>query len=259
MPSSVGNAAPMSAAGYVERAFALLERTRAERTAEIAAAARVLADCVAAGGVVQAFGTGHSQAAVLEIAGRAGGLVPTNRISVPDVVLYGGESPEVLADPLLERQPGLAARLYALADPRPADMFVIVSNSGVNNSVVEMALAVKENGHPLVAVTSRQHTAAVPALHASGRKLADLADVVLDNGGPLGDGLLELSNGARVCAGSTLSSVLLVQMMIAEAMGLLTQAGIEPPVYLSANLPGGHDRNLELDARYAGRLRRVAS
>lgn len=250
---------PVNATGFAERARALLDAAIAERTGEIAAAARIIADCVAAGGVVQAFGTGHSQAAVLEIAGRAGGLVPTNRISVPDVVIHGGDHPSVLADPLLERRPGLAVRLYDLAQPDPRDSFVIVSNSGVNNSIVEMALHVRERGHRLIAITSLAHTNAVPALHASGRKLADLADVVLDNGGVPGDGLLRLPSGATVCAASTLTTVLLVQMMIAEAMSLLTDAGEDPPVYLSANVPGGHEHNLALDARYAGRLRRIAS
>src|SRR5207244_3328026 len=83
-----------------------------------AAAARLFADCVAADGVIHGFGTGHSQATVLEIVGRAGGFVPTNRIGLSDLVLRGGEDRSVLADPLLERSPGLARKLYELSAPR---------------------------------------------------------------------------------------------------------------------------------------------
>jgi uncharacterized phosphosugar-binding protein len=213
---------------------------------------------VAADGVVQAFGTGHSQAAVLEIAGRAGGLVPTNRLSMADLVLFGREDPSVLDDPLLERRPGVAERLYALAAPRPQDLFVIISNSGVNNVIVEMALLAKEHGHRVLAITSLAHTRSVNAAHPSGSKLADLADVVLDNAAPSGDALLELPGGGAVCAISSLTAVMLVQMAVAEASALLLAAGRRPPVYVSANVPGGFESNLELEKRYAGRIRRVA-
>lgn len=121
--------APVSAERFAREGLAALHRLTESARADVARAAGPIADCVRADGVVQAFGTGHSQALVLEVAGRAGGLVPTNRISIADLVLYGGEHPSVLGDPLLERDPGVAARRYALAAPRPQDLFV-VSNSG---------------------------------------------------------------------------------------------------------------------------------
>jgi uncharacterized phosphosugar-binding protein len=175
-----------------------------------------------------------------------------------DLVLFGREDPSVLDDPLLERRPGVAERLYALAAPRPQDLFVIISNSGVNNVIVEMALLAKEHGHRVLAITSLAHTRSVNAAHPSGSKLADLADVVLDNAAPSGDALLELPGGGAVCAISSLTAVMLVQMAVAEASALLLAAGRRPPVYVSANVPGGFESNLELEKRYAGRIRRVA-
>ncbi|MER7953271.1 SIS domain-containing protein [Streptomyces sp. NPDC096030] len=246
----------LGAALFVDHVRETVERVVAANKDSVPAAARLFADCVAADGVIHAFGTGHSQAAALEIAGRAGGLVPTSRIALADLVLRGGEDPSVLADPLLERAPGLADRLYALATPRPQDLFVVISNSGVNNAVVDLALKVTGAGHPLVALTSITHTHAVPALHASGRRLADLADTVLDNGAPTGDAVLPLPDGTALCGVSTLTSSLLVQAVVAEAVALLLAEGHEPPVYVSANIPGGHERNAALEARYAGRLHR---
>ncbi|MFF9014239.1 sugar isomerase domain-containing protein [Streptomyces sp. NPDC014870] len=250
---------PQTALGaelFVDTARQAVERVVAGNKEAVGVAARLFADCVAADGVIHAFGTGHSQAAALEVAGRAGGLVPTSRIALADLVLRGGEDPSVLADPLLERSPGLADRLYDLATPRPQDLFVVISNSGVNNSIVELALKVTGAGHPLVALTSLEHTHAVPALHPSGKRLADLADAVLDNGAPTGDAVLPLPDGAALCGVSTLTSSLLVQMVVAEAVALLLAEGHEPPVYVSANIPGGHERNAVLEARYAGRLHR---
>ncbi|MFJ9902336.1 sugar isomerase domain-containing protein [Streptomyces sp. NPDC101152] len=249
----------VSAEGFARESLAVLQDLTKSARDEVAGAARLIADCVRADGVIQAFGTGHSQAIVLELAGRAGGLVPTNRLSIADLVLYGGDDPGVLDDPLLERQAGVAERIYRLADPAPQDLFVIISNSGVNNVIVETALRAKEEGHRILAVTSLTHTRAVPAGHPSGKKLADLADVVLDNRAPRGDALLDLPGGGAVCALSTLTGVMLVQMAVAEASKLLLDAGWRPPVYVSANVPGGFEGNLELEKRYAGRIRRTAS
>ncbi len=144
----------------------------------------------------------------------------------------------MLADPLLERSPAWPGGSTTWPAPRPQDLFVIVSNSGVNNSVVDMALQVKEAGHRLVALTSLTHTRAVPALHPSGKRLADIADAVLDNCAPAGDALLPLPDGGALCGVSTITSALLVQMVVAEAVGLLVAEGTSAPVYVSANLPG---------------------
>ncbi|MDN0197328.1 SIS domain-containing protein [Streptomyces sp. S.PNR 29] len=249
----------VSAQEFAHESLSVLRHVTESGRDEVARAAELIADCVRSDGVVQAFGTGHSQAIVLELAGRAGGLVPTNRLSIADLVLYGGDSPAVLDDPLLERKPGVAERIYELAAPRPQDLFVVISNSGVNNVIVEMALHAKAHGHRILAITSLTHTRAVPAGHPSGKKLADLADVVLDNAAPRGDALLQLPGGGSVCALSTLTGVMLAQMTVAEAAAQLLASGERPPVYVSANVPGGFESNLELEKRYAGRIRRTAS
>ncbi|WP_234439942.1 sugar isomerase domain-containing protein [Streptomyces bicolor] len=223
----------VSARRFAHESMAVLDRLTESARDDVTRAAGLIADCVRADGVIQAFGTGHSQAIVLELAGRAGGLVPTNRLSIADLVLYGGDSPSVLDDPLLERQAGVAARIYDLAVPRPQDLFVVISNSGVNNVIVEMALHARHHGHRVLAITSLTHTRAVPAGHPSGKKLADLADVVLDNAAPRGDALLDLPEGGAVCALSTLTGVMLVQMAVAEASAQLIAAGERPPVYVS--------------------------
>nr|WP_236642827.1 SIS domain-containing protein [Actinoplanes utahensis] len=221
-------------------------------------AAALLAGSITNGGVIQAFGCGHSEALAMEIAGRAGGLVPTNRIALRDIVLYGGEPLEALADPGVERDPGIAHKLYQLAPVKPDDAFVIASNSGINGAVVEMALLVKERGHPLVAIISAQHSAGVASRHPSGRRLGDIADVTLDNGAPYGDAALPLPGGGAVGAVSSITAALLAQQIVIEVVERLLTAGITPPVYLSDNVPGGKEHNAELEARYAGRIRRTA-
>ncbi|WP_229847355.1 sugar isomerase domain-containing protein, partial [Kitasatospora griseola] len=148
-----------SAVDFVAAAHAAIDRVSSSQAEEVAKAAELIADALAADGIVQAFGTGHSEAFAMEIAGRAGGLVPSNRIALRDVVLFGGRPVEILSGSELERGTESAAMLWELTAPHPADVFILASNSGVNGCVVELARLAKENGHPLIVVTSAEHTA----------------------------------------------------------------------------------------------------
>ena len=256
-----GTGAPrgtVSAQAYLDALGPIVARVSEQAGGPVQRAADLVVASLRAGGVVQAFGTGHSEALAMEIAGRAGGLVPTNRISLRDVVMFGGEPPDVLGGGLLERDPSIAPRLYELATVAAADVFVIASNSGVNGAVVEFAQLVKERGHRVIAITSFTQTAAVDSRHPSGAKLIDLADIALDNGAPYGDAVLPLPDGGTVCAVSSITAALLAQLVGAEVVRRLLEAGEAPPVYVSANVPGGYERNSVLEDRYAGRIRRTA-
>ena len=215
-------------------------------------AADLVADAVRADGVVHAFGTGHSEALAMEIAGRAGGLVPTNRIALRDLVLHGGEPAERARAACWSGT--RRWRTGSTSWPRydPPDVFVLASNSGVNGAMVEFATLVKERGHRLIAITSAQHSGRMASRHPSGRKLADLADVVLDNGAPYGDATLPLPGGGAVGAVSSITAALLAQQVVVEVVARLLAAGERPPVYLSANIAGGDEHN----TRAGGPVRR---
>jgi uncharacterized phosphosugar-binding protein len=248
----------VGAEAYLASLTPVLDKVSQQGAGPIQEAADLVATSLRDGGVLQAFGTGHSEALCMELAGRAGGLVPTNRISLRDVVVHGGDAPEVLGRGLLERDPDVAGRLYDLANPKPVDVFVVASNSGVNGSIVEMARIVKDAGHPLIAITSLTQTNGVDSRHPSGKKLVDYADVVLDNGAPYGDAILDLPDGGKVCAVSSITAALLAQMLTAEVVRRLLESDEPPPVYLSANIPGGDEHNNAHEERYAGRIRRTA-
>ncbi|WP_433529467.1 sugar isomerase domain-containing protein [Micromonospora sp. CA-263727] len=245
----------LSAEGYLAMVTATMDRVARSQRQQVGRAADLIAEAIRADGVVHAFGTGHSEALAMEIAGRAGGLVPTNRIALRDLVLHGGDPADVLG-PKLERDPAVAHRLYALAPIGPRDVFVLASNSGVNGAMVEFASLLRQRGHGLVAITSAEHSARMESRHPSGRKLADFADVVLDNGAPYGDATLPLPDGGAVGAVSSITAALLAQQIVVEVVARLLATGERPPVYLSANIAGGDAHNDALEARYAGRIRR---
>ncbi|MFE0152499.1 sugar isomerase domain-containing protein [Nonomuraea sp. NPDC059007] len=242
---------------YATQVLDLAKSVISRQEHQVRQAARLIVTSLRGGGVVNAFGSGHSEAIAMEIAGRAGGLVPSNRLSPRDLVLYGGQPVSVLTSEL-ERDPKIAQQIYDLASVEPQDVFVLISSSGVNGTVVELARIVKERGHTLIALTSVEHSSAMPSRHPSGRKLLDLADVVLDNGSPYGDAILELPGGGAYGAVSTVTSALLAQMVVTTAVEELVALGETPPVYLSVNVTGGDEHNKALESRYAGRIRRGA-
>jgi uncharacterized phosphosugar-binding protein len=251
-------AGSVSAEAYAVAIQGVLDRVVGAGHGGVARAADLIVDSLRLGGILQAFGAGHSEAVAADLVGRAGGLVPTNRISLHDLVVFGGAAPEILHNDKLERDPDIAHRLYALAEPNPRDVFVMASQSGINGCVVELALLVKRRGHPLIAITSTEHTARVSPRHPSGRRLAEIADVALDNGAPYGDALLPLPGGGSVCAVSSVTNALLAQLVTAEVVRRMEEAGQVPPIYLSSNVPGGDEHNVTLESRYAGRIRRTA-
>ncbi len=216
----------------------------------------VMADAISAGGVIHAFGTGHSEAFAMEIAGRAGGLIPTNKIALRDVVLNGSFDGAVLTASELERNPDIADHLWASAPVDEQDAFIIASNSGVNNSIIGMALLVKRAGHKLIAVTSLEHTMKVQPKHASGKRLCDLADVVIDNRAPYGDATLELAGGIPVGSVSSITCAYIGQLLTVGVAHRLGADGAVPPLYLSANIPGGDEHNHALEAAYEGKITR---
>ena len=234
--------------------------TLAERAAagEYDDAVDLLTSAIEAGGVIQAFGTGHSQAFAMEVAGRAGGLIPTSKLALSDLALLGDRDVADLRGSELERDPNVVTELLGTAQIASEDVFVIASNSGVNGSIVGLALAVAERGHKIIAVTSLEHTHAVTPKHPSGKRLADVADVVIDNLAPYGDTTLTLGDGYGAGAVSSLTAAYIAQVLTLGVTERLLAADKEPPLYISANRPGGDEHNRALEDAYEGRLRRLA-
>ena len=235
-----------------------LERLAADAEAGgLDAAIDLMVGALDRGGVLHAFGTGHSEAFAMEIAGRAGGLIPTNRFALRDIVMHGDREAGVLTGSLA-REPWGVDELMATVPVHEHDVFLIASNSGVNGSIVGTALWAQEHGHPVIAVTSLAHTARVEPKHPSGKRLSEIADVVIDNLAPYGDSTLEVADGIGAGAISSITAAFIAQLLTPGAAPTTPARGDTPPMYISANIPGGDEHNSVLEDRYAGRIRRGA-
>src|SRR5437899_10175736 len=130
--ASTANGSTVSAEAYLQALAPIIGAVSEQASGPIQPAADLVVASLRANGVIQAFGSGHSEALAMEIAGRAGGLIASNRIALRDLVLLGGEPPELLRSAELERDPAYSRKLYELSAAREGDLFVIASNSGVN-------------------------------------------------------------------------------------------------------------------------------
>lgn len=217
------------------------------RDAELKRAARLVLESVRCDGIVHAAGSGHSLAMVCETFYRAGGLAPVRPLWDPAVLPLSGAARSSAA----EREPGRGRAVLAAADPTPPDVVVVFSTSGRNPYPVEIAEEACTREVPVVAVTSLPASAA--AVDRGGIRLVEHATIVLDTGVPAGDVVWPGEN-PRTCAVSTVLGAYLWTSLLAELTELARRHDVELPLWTSANLPGGDERNAELMARYASRV-----
>ncbi len=236
----------------VRRVLEHLERTQAD---VIRAVAEAVAEVVAGGGVVHLFGAGHAHLLAEEAFARAGGLVPT--VPILDPAFLPGYG--FLKTNALENLPGLARAVLEHHDARPGEILVVHSQSGRNVAPVEMALAARERGLRVVAITSLAHSRAVPPLHPSGLRLYEVADWVVDNGCPEGDAAVDVTpGGPRVAPLSTVAGTVIWNAIVAEVGTILAARGVELPFWESANVPDGRERMRHWWQRYRERWGRLA-
>ena len=237
------------ARAYVDAVRAIQDQVIQTQAEAISQAAGAIVEAVRADRMVYIFGTGHSSMMAQEGHFRAGGLAAVCPMFLSALMLHEGG---VLSG-RLERLTGLAQLVvdrYALA---AGDVLIVFSNSGVNAVPVEAAMAAKSRGVTVIAVMSGRYAAQAP-LGPAGKRLSEVADIVIDNGTPPGDALVHLGDGGlRTGPASTVVGALILNATLAEAAWRLAAAGEPVPAYISSNLPGAAAHNAHLIARYRAR------
>ncbi|MEW2284901.1 SIS domain-containing protein [Streptomyces sp. NPDC047841] len=238
---------------FFDAAIGLLHRVRDEEAGAITAAGTLLADTVAAGGRLFAFGAGHSSLAAQDVVYRAGGLALMNLLAVPGVV--GVDVTPATLGSALERVDGLASAVLGTSPLRTGDALVIVSLSGRNALPVEMALTARSRGVKVIGVTSVAYASQTTSRHSSGTFLKDHCDVVLDSKIAVGDAELTLDTiPAPFAPASTVVTSALMQAVMATTAATLADRGVEPPLLRSGNVDGGHDWNTRVMTEYGDRI-----
>ena len=237
---------------YHEAAMRLLTAIADSQAENLERAARAVFESLSSDGVLHVFGSGHSHALSEEVYHRAGGLVPVNAIQ--EAFLTPLTPPGMNRQ--MERLPGLAKIILDGHDLRPGEVLMVISNSGINVVPIEVALEGKARGLTLIALTSLSHSRQAPARHPSGKRLFEVADIILDNCGVAGDAAVQYAGLlGRVAPTSFLAGSYIINSMVCRVVELFLANGLTPPVYMSANVHGGDEHNTALEAKYRGRIR----
>jgi uncharacterized phosphosugar-binding protein len=237
---------------YATRIQEILSGIVSSQMEPILQAAHIVAKAVEQDGILYTFGTGHSHVIAEDVSSRAGGLAPVDAILEPS--LTGNQ--HVVKSEYMERVEGMAEIILDYYRLTPKDALIIISNSGRNAAPIEMAMGARQRDVPVIAVTSLEHSKGTTSRHSSGKKLYQLADIVIDNGCPRGDCVLTLESLQQpVGPGSGVVGMFILHAIIVQAIQNLLDRGIDPPVFMSGNIDGHEEINKPLLDRYWGRIK----
>lgn len=237
---------------YFDICLRVLERIRDEQMDRIQEAARLIADAVAEGHSFFAFGCCHSSLPIQEVFYRAGGLMLVNPIFPPGLNLE--VRPPTMTSHM-ERLEGYGKLVFQNVPAREGDVLVLISVSGRNAVPVEVALEATKLGLTLIVITSLEYTQSVTPRHSSGKKVYELADLVLDNYSPTGDAVLELEGlSQKIGSTSGVAASVMMHAIICQTVENLMAMGFAPPIYMSGNLDDSARHNERILDKYRDRI-----
>ena len=246
---------------WLTEANRVLERIEATQMDVMCRAAELCADAIAADGLVHLFGSGHSRIPVEEMFPRYGsfpGFHPIAELSMTlhtQVVGNNGQRQAMF----IERVEGLAEQILANFQFGPSDVLMVFSASGLSSVPLEMAMGARRRSVAVIAVTSRDQSMAGRPTHASGTRLLDHADLVIDICTPAGDALVTLDGvDTPVGPGSTMAYAAVVNEIKVQTAALLADRGALPAVITSPAVVGEERSAVLFDAAYREHARRYA-
>ena len=228
---------------YFDKARQLIDTIERSEQEKIKKVAELMTDCIINNGIPHIFGSGHSGIPAKEVFIRAGTLSCLRAIALEeDLDRY-------------ERIEGVASAVLSKYELLPGDLLIVISNSGINPLPIEIAQIGKEKGLSVVALCSLSHSLSQQPRHSSQKRLLDIADITIDTHVPEGDASMHVPGlPMKIGPLSTLAGVTIMNAIVVETIQRLLERGVEPPVRISRNMPGGDEHNARFRKRYGNRI-----
>ncbi|MGI6227852.1 MAG: SIS domain-containing protein [Peptococcales bacterium] len=206
-----------------------------------------MCECITNGHFIYLFGTGHAHMLTEEMFYRAGGLAATIPMLDEKLMLHISASKSTE----LEREEGYAEKILESYNITKDDLAIICSNSGINQVPVEMAYLIRQQkGATVVAITSVCHSQNSKPRNRLNKRLMEVVDFVLDNGGTIGDASVELSSDYKVGSTSTAVGAALLQAITSRCVEIAIEEHKTIDVYCSSNVEKGDGVNEKLIKKY---------
>lgn len=238
--------------GYLDTIKANLDRVKKEQAGNIRKAAELMADAVANDRLISVYGGGgHTTLVMGEMFFRAGGFANINPIMETGLSVFN----QALKYLELERIENYGSAIMRYYDLKKDDVLIIFHNIGINAATIDAAMEAKKAGAKIIAVSSSYWQNEMPSdhfiRHSNGKNLFDYADVAIDDYNPVGDAAVNIPGCENSIAPiSNVVDFTIAHWLEIECVRICVERGIEPPLWSSANVPGGDEKNAAKLAKY---------
>lgn len=231
---------------YIQK---LLEEVLREEKGNIEQAILLLTDKIKNKKSIFIFGASHAGILSEEVFYRAGGLAIINPILESSIML---NTRPVTFTSVMERLPEYGTEIAKKTNISKGDVVICHSVSGRNPVMLDFVNEAKKKGATILAITNVKYSKSVKARGKSGdKRLFELADLVVDNHGEIGDACIAYNKlEQKVAPSSTVIGATIINSIICGVVEELLKLEIVPPIFYSANLDGGDEKNKEIFEEY---------
>ncbi len=243
--------------GYFQSIIDNIEQINKTQEENIKAAGKLMADAIANDRLIHVYGGGgHTTLPVGEMFFRAGGLANINPIMETGLSVFN----QALKYLELERTVNFGASIVKYYNLQKDDLLIIYHNIGINAATIDAAMEAKRAGAKIIAVSSSYWQEDIPAdhfiRHPSGKNLFDFADVCINDFNPIGDASVMVPGfDVGIAPISNIVDFYIVHLLEIECVRQCVERGITPPVWCSANAPGGDEKNAAYIEKYRPRVK----
>ncbi len=243
--------------GYFKAVVENMEKVNATQGENIKKAAQLMCDAISNDRLISVYaGGGHTTLCMGEMFFRAGGLANINPVMETGLSVFN----QALKYLELERTVNYGSAIVKYYDLKKDDVLIIFHNIGINPATIDAAMEAKKNGVKIIAVASSMWQNEMPAdhfiRHPNKTNLFDYADVCIDDFNPVGDAMVEIPGfETPIAPASNIVDFYIAHLLEIQTVALCVEKGISPPVWSSANTPGGDEKNAAYLEKYKPRIK----
>ena len=243
--------------GFLDKAIDILKEVRENQAGNIDKATDLMVGAIERDELIHVYGGGgHTTMVMGEMFFRAGGLANINPIMETGLSVFN----QALKYLELERTVNYGSSIMKYYQLQKGEVLIIFHNIGINPATIDAAMEAKEQGAKIISVSSSYWQKEMPEdhfiRHPNKMNLFDLSDVCIDDYNPVGDALLKIDGlDTPFAPVSNIVDFYIAHWLEIDTIRKCVERGIKPPVWSSANAPGGDAINAKYVEKYRPRVK----